>query len=71
MYNNNERILIFNDSLCMNGLARGAIFLSEKGIEFKISEIYLAIFFSRWMEPSNIRDIILYEINIETLHTFV
>lgn len=50
MYNNNERILIFNDSLCMNGLARGAIFLSEKGIEFKISEIYLGIFFSRWME---------------------
>lgn len=45
MYNNNERILIFNDSLCMNGLVRGAIFLSEKGIEFKISEIYLAIFF--------------------------
>lgn len=45
MYNNNERILIFNDSLCMNGLARGAIFLSEKGIEFKISEIYLGIFF--------------------------
>lgn len=55
----------------MNGLARGAIFLSEKGIKSKISEIYLAIFFSRWMEPSNIRDIILYEINIESLHTFV
>lgn len=29
----------------MNGLARGAIFLSEKGIKSKISEIYLAIFF--------------------------
>lgn len=48
-------ILIFDESLCINGLARGAIFFIRWEIKSKISELFLVKnfiweFFSRWIE---------------------